>query len=164
MLRSLLAKTVQLRTTPKLKFHYDVSVDRGRELSALIDKALAGEEVVTVVYGSRLNPAERQEIGLLLGLFFLGVGMSLDLAVVAALTSSYNDIPVSGKTAFAAEIGLSGEVRAVSRIEQRISEADKLGFEKIFISKFNQKIDTKKYNLEIVALSKVQQLMEGLFG
>jgi DNA repair protein RadA/Sms len=89
---------------------------------------------------------------------------AIDLAVVAALTSSYNDIPVSSKTAFAAEIGLSGEIRAVSRIDQRISEADKLGFEKIFISKFNQKLDKKKFNIEVVYLSKVQQLIEELFG
>jgi DNA repair protein RadA/Sms len=89
---------------------------------------------------------------------------AIDLAVIAALCSSYNDISVSNKIAFAAEVGLSGEVRAVSRIEQRIGEADKLGFEKIFISKFNQKIDAKKFNIEIVYLSKVQQLMEELFG
>ena len=89
---------------------------------------------------------------------------AIDLAVIAALCSSYNDISVSSKTAFAAEVGLSGEVRAVSRVDQRISEADKLGFEKIFVSKFNQKIDTKKFNIEIVYLSKVQQLMEELFG
>ncbi|HWB64465.1 MAG TPA: hypothetical protein VG603_13195, partial [Chitinophagales bacterium] len=68
------------------------------------------------------------------------------------------------KFAFSAEVGLSGEVRAVSRIEQRISEADKLGFEKIFISKFNQKISTAKFNIEIVTISRVQQLMEELFG
>jgi len=89
---------------------------------------------------------------------------AIDLAVIAALCSSYNDISVSNKIAFAAEVGLSGEVRAVSRIDQRISEADKLGFEKMYISKFNQKIDAKKYNLEVVYLSKVQQLMEELFG
>jgi DNA repair protein RadA/Sms len=89
---------------------------------------------------------------------------AIDLAVVSALTSSYNDIPVSSKTAFAAEIGLSGEIRAVSRIDQRISEADKLGFEKIYISKFNQKLDKKKFNIEVVYLSKVQQLIEELFG
>ncbi|MBL0308910.1 MAG: DNA repair protein RadA [Bacteroidetes bacterium] len=89
---------------------------------------------------------------------------AIDLAVMAALTSSYNDIPVSSKIAFAAEVGLSGEVRAVSRIDQRISEADKLGFEKIYISKFNQKFDAKKFNIEIVYLSKVQALMEELFG
>lgn len=89
---------------------------------------------------------------------------AIDLAVIAALCSSYNDIAVTNKVAFAAEVGLSGEVRAVSRIEQRIGEADKLGFEKIYISKFNQKIDTKKFNIEIVYLSKVQALMEELFG
>ncbi len=89
---------------------------------------------------------------------------TIDLAVIAALCSSYNDIAVTNKVAFAAEVGLSGEVRAVSRIEQRIGEADKLGFEKIYISKFNQKIDTKKFNIEIVYLSKVQALMEELFG
>lgn len=89
---------------------------------------------------------------------------AIDLAVMAALTSSYNDIPVSSKTAFAAEVGLSGEVRAVSRVDHRISEADKLGFEKIYISKFNQKVDMKKFNIEIVHLTKVQQLVEELFG
>ncbi len=89
---------------------------------------------------------------------------AIDLAVMAALCSSYNDIPVSNKVAFAAEVGLSGEVRTVSRVDQRISEADKLGFEKIFVSKFNQKIDTKKFNIEIVYISRVQQLMEELFG
>jgi DNA repair protein RadA/Sms len=89
---------------------------------------------------------------------------AIDLAVVAALTSSYNDIPLHSKTAFAAEVGLSGEVRAVSRIEQRISEADKLGFDKIYISRYNQKIDTRKYNIEVVQLSKVQSLMEELYG
>jgi DNA repair protein RadA/Sms len=89
---------------------------------------------------------------------------AIDLAIVAALVSSYNDIPVSSKVTFAAEVGLSGEVRAVSRVDQRISEAEKLGFEKIFISKFNQKIDSKKFKIEIVYLSKVQHLMEELFG
>lgn len=89
---------------------------------------------------------------------------AIDLAVISALCSSYNDIVVPAKTAFAAEVGLSGEVRSVSRVEQRIGEADKLGFEKIFISKFNQKIDAKKFNIQIVYLSKVQQLMEELFG
>jgi DNA repair protein RadA/Sms len=72
-------------------------------------------------------------------------------------------MPVSSKIAFAAEVGLSGEVRAVSRIDQRISEADKLGFDKIFISKFNQKLDVKKFNIEVVGISKVQQLVEMLF-
>ena len=89
---------------------------------------------------------------------------AIDLAVIAALCSSYNDIAITNKVAFAAEVGLSGEVRAVSRIEQRVGEADKLGFDKIYISKFNQKMDTKKFNIEIVYLNKVQALMEELFG
>lgn len=88
---------------------------------------------------------------------------AIDLGVVAAMISSYEDKPVSSKIAFCAEVGLSGEVRAVNRIEQRISEADKLGFDKIFISKFNQKIDVAKFNIEIVTISRVQQLVEHLF-
>ncbi|MFN8299099.1 MAG: DNA repair protein RadA [Chitinophagales bacterium] len=89
---------------------------------------------------------------------------AIDLAVMAALTSSYNDMSVSSKIAFAAEVGLSGEVRAVNRIDQRISEADKLGFEKIYISKFNQKLDVRKYSIEVVQISRVQQLVEELFA
>lgn len=89
---------------------------------------------------------------------------SIDLAVVVALISSYQDKPVSSKIAFAAEVGLSGEVRAVSKIEQRIAEADKLGFSTMFISKFNSKgIDESKYKLELIYISKVQQLVEILF-
>ena len=89
---------------------------------------------------------------------------AIDLAVMAALTSSYNDMSVSSKIAFAAEVGLSGEVRAVNRIDQRISEADKLGFEKIYISRFNQKLDVRKYSIEVVQISRVQQLVEELFA
>ncbi|MFN8276940.1 MAG: DNA repair protein RadA [Chitinophagales bacterium] len=85
----------------------------------------------------------------------------IDLAVVAALISSYEDKPVPAKTAFAAEVGLSGEVRAVARIDQRIAETDKLGFERMFISKFNQKgIDLSKYQLQVHGLSRVQELVE----
>jgi DNA repair protein RadA/Sms len=89
---------------------------------------------------------------------------AIDLAVISALISSYEDKVVPAKTAFAAEVGLSGEIRAVNRIEQRIAEADKLGFDKIFISYYNQKtVDSSKYNIEIVSISKVQQLVEHLF-
>ena len=89
---------------------------------------------------------------------------AIDLAVMAALVSSYEDKPVPNKVAFAAETGLSGEIRAVSRIEQRIAETDKLGFDKMFISRYNHKgIDTKKFQLEIVSLSKIQQLVAHLF-
>jgi DNA repair protein RadA/Sms len=89
---------------------------------------------------------------------------AIDLAVIAALISSYEDKVVPAKTAFAAEVGLSGEIRAVNRIEQRIAEADKLGFDRIFVSYYNQKaIDNAKYNIEVISLSKVQQLVEHLF-
>ncbi|MBO7083740.1 MAG: DNA repair protein RadA, partial [Bacteroidales bacterium] len=73
---------------------------------------------------------------------------ALDLSVVAAVLSSNADIPIDNRTAFAAEVGLSGEIRAVTRIEARIAEADKLGFEKIFISKYNAKgLDTKRFHI-----------------
>ena len=64
---------------------------------------------------------------------------AIDLAVIVAVISSHEDMPVSPKVCFAAEVGLSGEIRAVNRIEQRIAEAEKLGFEKILVSKYNQK-------------------------
>jgi DNA repair protein RadA/Sms len=60
-------------------------------------------------------------------------------------------------------VGLSGEIRAVNRIEQRIAEADKLGFEKIFVSKFNKKNLHSKTNIEIVMLSKIEELYRILF-
>lgn len=85
---------------------------------------------------------------------------AMDLSVVAALVSSYEDKAISANICFSAEVGLSGEVRAVSRIEQRIAEADKLGFEKIFISSYNGKIaNQSKFNIEIVAINKIQELV-----
>ncbi|MGB0885517.1 MAG: DNA repair protein RadA [Chitinophagales bacterium] len=89
---------------------------------------------------------------------------SIDLAIIAALMSSYEDEPISMKYAFAGEVGLSGEVRTVNRIEQRIGEAEKLGFEKIFISKYN-KLDKgalDKFGIEIQTIGKVSQLRDML--
>src|SRR6187549_3002451 len=89
---------------------------------------------------------------------------SLDLAIVTALLSSYEDVPVSQHYCFAGEVGLSGEIRAVNRIEQRIAEAEKLGFEKIIVSKYNAKSMSKlKYNIEVVPLAKVEELYQYLF-
>jgi DNA repair protein RadA/Sms len=86
-----------------------------------------------------------------------------DLAIVSALVSSWQDIPIADRVCFCGEIGLSGEVRAVARIEQRIGEADRLGFERIFISKYNKKgLDFKKYKLEIKTISKVDELIRQL--
>ncbi len=87
---------------------------------------------------------------------------SIDLAIVCALLSSYEDVPMPAKICFAGEVGLSGEIRAVNRIEQRIAEAEKLGFEKIIVSKYNSKSKLKA-GIEIVALSKVEELYQYLF-
>ena len=83
---------------------------------------------------------------------------SLDLAVILSLLSSYEDIPLPQGICFAGEVGLNGEIRAVNRIQQRIAEAEKLGFEKIIISGFNTKgIDTKKHSIEIIPVERVDE-------
>lgn len=89
---------------------------------------------------------------------------SMDLAVLVALLSSYEDVPVPHDLCFAGEVGLSGEIRAVNRIEQRIAEAEKLGFSKIMVSKYNQKgLNKHKFNIEVVMLSKVEEVYRHLF-
>lgn len=88
---------------------------------------------------------------------------AIDLAVVAAILSSNEDIEISNRYAFAAEVGLSGEIRSVNRIEARIVEADKLGMEKIFVSKYNCRgLDTSKYNVEIVPLATIGDLIKNM--
>ena len=89
---------------------------------------------------------------------------SIDLAIVSALLSSYEDVPLPQHICFAGEVGLSGEIRAVNRIEQRIAEAEKLGFEKIVVSKYNTKSLSKlKSTIEVIALGKVEELYQLLF-
>jgi DNA repair protein RadA/Sms len=88
---------------------------------------------------------------------------AIDLGVIAALISSYEDVAIPANVCFAAEVGLSGEVRAVGRIEQRIAEADKLGFEKIFVSGYNGKLtDAKKFGIEVITINKIQELVRML--
>lgn len=83
---------------------------------------------------------------------------SLDLAVILSLLSSYEDIPLPQGICFAGEVGLNGEIRAVNRIQQRIAEAEKLGFEKIIISGFNSKgIEAKKHAIEIIPVERVDE-------
>ncbi len=90
---------------------------------------------------------------------------AIDLAVTVAVLSSSVEIPVDKSCCFAAEVGLSGEVRPVSRIEQRITEAEKLGFKKIYISKYNKKgLDPAKYKIGIKFVSKVEEVFTHLFG
>jgi len=89
---------------------------------------------------------------------------SSDLAVLCALLSSFNDTPLSHHICFAGEVGLSGEIRAVNRIEQRIAEAEKLGFEKIIVSRYNQKgLNKQKSNIEVVTMGRVEELYQSLF-
>ncbi len=90
---------------------------------------------------------------------------SIDLAVLSALLSSYEDIAIPMLTCFAGEVGLSGEIRAVNRIEQRIAEAEKLGFEKIIVSKYNTKgLGKNAFKIEVVPLAKVEELYRYLFS
>jgi DNA repair protein RadA/Sms len=89
---------------------------------------------------------------------------SIDLAVLCALLSSYEDVPLSSRVCFAGEVGLSGEIRAVTRIDQRIAEAEKLGFEKIFVSKYNQKgLAVNKSGIEVAPVSRVEEVYKYLF-
>ncbi|WP_300567954.1 DNA repair protein RadA [Flavobacterium sp.] len=89
---------------------------------------------------------------------------SIDLAVLCALLSSFEDTPLPQHICFAGEVGLSGEIRAVNRIDQRIAEAEKLGFEKIIVSKYNQKgLAKQKFNIEIVTMGQVEELYRYLF-
>lgn len=87
---------------------------------------------------------------------------ALDLAVVASILSSNEDIAISEHYCFAGEIGLSGEIRPVPQVEQRISEAEKLGYETIFISNLN-KISRKNYGIKIEQVSKIEDFHERLF-
>jgi len=89
---------------------------------------------------------------------------SIDLAVLCALLSSYEDVPLSSRICFAGEVGLSGEIRAVNRIEQRIAEAEKLGFERIFVSKYNQKgLNGTRFDIEVVPVGRVEEVYQYLF-
>jgi len=89
----------------------------------------------------------------------------IDLAVCASIISSFEDIAISNHVCFAAEVGLGGEVRAVNRIDQRIVEAQKLGFKEIYVSKYNMKgLDTKGFTIKINPVGKLEELVEGLFN
>jgi DNA repair protein RadA/Sms len=86
------------------------------------------------------------------------------LAVVCALLSSYEDVALPSNICLVGEVGLSGEIRAVNRIDQRIAEADKLGMDAIFIPKVNSKgLDKKNFKIEIKAVNKVEDVYRALF-
>ncbi len=89
---------------------------------------------------------------------------AIDLAVVASVLSSNADLPVPKNICLSAEVGLSGEIRPVNRIEQRISEAEKLGFEKIIISSFNKGISQKNHKIELVLCARIDEVLKALFA
>lgn len=88
---------------------------------------------------------------------------SIDLAVICALMSSYEDLPVPPQLCLAGEVGLNGEIRAVNRIEQRIAEAEKLGFREIIVSAFNKKGLSANSTIKVTALSSVEEVYRHLF-
>ncbi len=91
--------------------------------------------------------------------------MAMDLSVIAAVLSSNVDTAIESGWCMAGEVGLSGEVRPVSRIEQRIAEAEKLGFTHIIVPKYNmQGISRKKFNIDLVPVRKVEEALRALFG
>ena len=97
---------------------------------------------------------------------------AIDLGLAAAIISSHEDMPIPFKTCFAGELGLSGEIRAVNRVEQRIAEAQKLGFNQIFISKYNlpsagqdkKRMDLSRYDIDIKIVSSIEEVFSQLFG
>jgi DNA repair protein RadA/Sms len=90
---------------------------------------------------------------------------AIDLAICVSIISSMEEMPINDKICFAAEIGLGGELRAVNRIDQRITEAEKLGFREIYISKYSQKaIDLNKSKIQVKSFSKLVDVFQDLFG
>ena len=91
--------------------------------------------------------------------------MAMDLSVIAAVLSSNVDTPIEEGWCMAGEVGLSGEVRPVARIEQRISEAEKLGFQHIIIPRYNLSgLNQKKFHIDLVPVRKVEEALRALFG
>jgi DNA repair protein RadA/Sms len=91
---------------------------------------------------------------------------AIDLAVICAVLSSNEDIPLPQRVCMTGEVGLSGEIRPVNRIDQRIREAQKMGFQKIFLSKYNMQSIGKIHfeKIELVAVSKVEEVFSALFS
>jgi DNA repair protein RadA/Sms len=147
------------------------------EIQALVSTAVYGtpQRSTTGYNAKRLNmilAVLEKRAGFRLGTkdVFLNVtgGISvddpaIDLAVVASILSSNEDIAVGKDVCFAGEVGLSGEIRPVNRVEQRIQEAEKLGFSTIFVSKYN-KLATKFPGIKVVLVSKIEEVVEQLFG
>ena len=142
------------------------------EVQALVSTAVYGtpQRSTTGINSKRLNmllAVLEKRAGFHLGSkdIFLNITGGLkvedtgnDLAIISAIMSSNNDIKIPEDYCFAAEVGLSGEIRPVSRIDQRIKEAEKLGFSKIFVSKYCDVISAKK--IEVVYLTRIEDLID----
>ncbi len=89
---------------------------------------------------------------------------AIDMAILSSVLSSNLDIPIERDSCFAGEAGLSGEIRPVSRIEQRIKEAEKMGFKRIYISKFHKNINTKETGINVIPVGKLEALVKLLFA
>jgi DNA repair protein RadA/Sms len=89
---------------------------------------------------------------------------AMDLAVISAILSSNSEIAIPKLVCFAGEVGLSGEIRPVSRVDSRIQEATKLGFEEIYVSRFNKGLEKLSKNIKVVQVGKVEELFTRLFG
>jgi DNA repair protein RadA/Sms len=90
---------------------------------------------------------------------------AVDLGIICAILSSDLDLPIPGKICFAGEVGLSGEIRPVGRIEQRIGEAERMGFMKIVVSEYNLKgIKRDKYSIKIIGVKKIEEAFRELYG
>lgn len=89
---------------------------------------------------------------------------AIDLAVVSAVLSSNIDMALDNKTCFSAEVGLTGEIRPVNRVEQRIAEAEKLGYEKIILSKYNKGIEQKNHSIELIQVGKIEEVFRKVLG
>ncbi|HPE75018.1 MAG TPA: DNA repair protein RadA [Draconibacterium sp.] len=87
-----------------------------------------------------------------------------DLAVICSILSSNIDVAINHKYCFAGEVGLTGEIRAVNRVEQRIAEAEKLGFKRIYLPAHNKSFDIKKYKIEIVKYGRVEEVFKNIFS
>lgn len=87
-----------------------------------------------------------------------------DLAVICSILSSNIDVAINHKYCFAGEVGLTGEIRAVNRVEQRIAEAEKLGFKRIYLPAHNKSFDIKKYKIEIVKSGRVEEVFKNIFN
>ncbi|MBZ4676199.1 MAG: repair protein RadA [Anaerophaga sp.] len=89
---------------------------------------------------------------------------AIDLAVVASVLSSNTDLPVPREICLTGEVGLSGEIRPVTRIEQRVSEAEKLGFRSIIVPKYNRGVNFENFDIKVVQAAKIEEAFRFLFS